>query len=108
MYFRVVLVGGLYFHSFHVFFAQFFNFPKIPDFFFPNKYVKFSKPDCFAYYWRISRIVTERLRILIHLYKYFHTSEIMEKNPPIRMNLNHANLVASNDFFCVDLGHGII
>ena len=30
--FRVILIGGLYFHTFHVFFAQFFNLPGFQDF----------------------------------------------------------------------------
>ena len=61
---RVFLVREFVFHNFDMFFAQFFNLPYFPDFS-SNYYVKFNEVFCF---WRISRTVTERLRILIHIY----------------------------------------
>ena len=45
--FRVVLVGELFFLKIDIFFAQFFNLPYFPDFFFP-KYVKFNDSVFFA------------------------------------------------------------
>ena len=64
---------------------QFSNPPGFTDFF--SKYVKLDKPDFFFCLWRISRTVTERLRILIHISNYFQTLEILEKKTPLRTSL---------------------
>ena len=65
-----------FFHSFDIFFTQFFNLPYFPDFF--SKHVKFNERVFFCF-WKHSRIVTERLRMLIHISNYIQTLEIMEK-----------------------------
>ena len=58
---RFILIGELFFHNFDIFFAQFFNLQYFP------------------YFWRISRVVTERFRVLIQISNYFQTLEIKEK-----------------------------
>ena len=60
---RVILIGEFFPQKFDIRFAQLFNLPYFPDF-------------CF---WRILRIVTESLRILILISNYFQTLEITEK-----------------------------
>ena len=55
----------------------------------PNKCVKLNEIVFFASFWGISRRVTERLHILIHVPKNIQTlMEIMGKRSPIRMSLN--------------------
>ena len=79
---RVILIGELFPHNFHIFSR---NFSIFQIFLFFSKYVNFSK--LFFCLWRISRIVEERLRILVHISNYFQTLKIMEKNSSIRMSL---------------------
>ena len=59
-------------------FSRNFSIFQIFMIFFP-KYVKFNKIDYFASGEFLSRVVTERLRILIHISNYIQTLEIMEK-----------------------------
>ena len=75
--FRVIPIGEFFFQFFDIFFAQFFNLPYVLSwFFFPNVWILTNLFFCF---WRISRIVSERLRILIHISIYVQILEIMKK-----------------------------
>ena len=72
---------------FRCFFEQFFNLPYFPVFF-PPTCVKFHELDYFAFFWRISWIMAERLRISVHISNYFQTLENYgKKRSPIRMSL---------------------
>ena len=75
-----IFIGEPFPHIFDFFFPQFFNLPYFPDFFFPN--VLNLTNLIFLLFLIISRILTERLRILIRISHYFQTLEIMEKTIP--------------------------
>ena len=57
--------------------------------FFFQMYV-WNLTNLFFCFWRISRIVTERLRILIHISNYFQLWKIWKPRSPIRMSLRTA------------------
>ena len=76
----VILIGKLFFQVFGIFFAQFFNLPYFPGFFFQIN-IGMLTNSIFCFFWRTSRIiVTERLlHISIHISNYFKILESMEK-----------------------------
>ena len=61
---KVIHIGELFFPNFDIFFAHFFNLPYFPGFFL--QMFDLIMRLIFFCFWRISRIVTERLRLLIH------------------------------------------
>ena len=70
--------------------------------------MNFNKLNFFASFWKISRIATERLRILlIHIFKYFPTLEIMEKtkkrSPTRRMSVRRTSALTSHPLFALQL-----
>ena len=88
---RVILIREFVSHSFHIFFAQLFHLPDFPGLFFRKKW-NLTSFWLFCF-WRISRIVTERLRVLLHtgISNYFQTLGIPEKkNSPIGLSLRRS------------------
>ena len=92
---RIILIGELS-SSISTFVSRSFSIFPIFPICFPNVCVKFNELDLFASgFWRISRTVTERHRILMQISNYFQTLEtdkktLSDKNEPEDMTKNTA------------------
>ena len=84
---RVILIGEFFSLKNSTFVSRHFSTFHIFLFFYPNIG---RLTNLIFLLWRIPRIVTERLRILIHIYNYFQTFGIFgKKRSPIRMSLRN-------------------